>query len=183
MEIKSKYLIKQKTVVLKGIYNNNGEQFTDVVEGEDRFLVSKSPMQIIEDSLISYGSDFNGALKSSKKLLGERVKLNPIMVSSTLDIWMFPSKCHKKQNCIWFVLNHIEGTESLGRGFTKIYLSYDHTFEIRMREISFKNKRDNAKELRDKITKNTNNPTCSTEAPRKGYCLVEDKGTYTVIKK
>src|SRR5207253_2907209 len=112
-----------------------------------------------------------------------KINLHPIMVSGTLDLWIFPTKSYKEQNCIWFVLNHIQGTERLGVKQTKVSLSYGHTIELQMREISFKNKRDNAKDLRDKIDNNTKNPLSFLIEPRKGFCLVEGKGEYKSTKK
>ncbi|MCQ6281598.1 competence protein ComK [Bacillus sp. EB600] len=183
MEIRINYLINAKTVVFKGVYYKNGELITVVVEGDDKFLVAQSPVQIIKHSLLSYGSDFNGALNSSKELLGTKINLHPIMVSGTLDLWIFPTKSYKEQYCIWFVLNQIQGTERLGVKQTKVSLSYGHSIELQMKEISFKNKRDNAKELRDKITNNGKNPLSFLLEPRKGFCLVEGKGEYKSIKK
>jgi competence protein ComK len=182
MEIRKHYLIIDETVLLKGIYYKNGEKYTEVIEANDRFLVSQSPTEIIEFSLIRYGLDFKGALKSSKHLLGNKVKMHPIMVNPALDIWIFPSHSYKKQDCVWFVLKHIQDTEPLGLKHTKIYLNYDHTFELKMRRSSFIIKRDKANELRDKITNTANNHLSFLAEQRKGFYLREDKGEYVLQK-
>ena len=97
MDILPDYLINEKTVVFKGIYYKNGELYTVVVEGEDKFLVARSPIQIIKHSLLSYGSDFNGALNSSKELLGTKINLHPIMVNGPLDLWIsLPNRTKSK---------------------------------------------------------------------------------------
>src|SRR4051794_30948006 len=107
MEIRKNYLINEKTGLLIGDYYTNGALYTKVIEGMEIFLVAMSPVQLIDKSLLQYGSSFIGALSSSKEVLGE-MYMYPIKISSSLDIWLFPSKSYKKSNCIWFVLNHIE---------------------------------------------------------------------------
>lgn len=178
MNVKYDYLINEETVLFYGVRNENGELFTHVIDKDDEFLVAMSPVELIDKSLISYGSSFKGALYSSTQLLGENRRMYPIKIDASLDIWLFPTKSYKKENCIWFALNHVKGTRPLGIKFTKVYLSYGHTFEIVMRESAFREKRLNAEVLKEKITTNTKNSTSFLVEPKKGFMIVEEKGRY-----
>ncbi|WP_251551238.1 competence protein ComK [Neobacillus muris] len=178
MELKYEYLINGNTVLFYGKLNENGEMYTVAVEGEEMFMVAMSPIQLIDRSLIRYGSSFKGALKSSSMLLGENKKMYPIKMDASLDIWLFPSQSYKKDNCVWFALNHVKNTQALGQKFTLVYLSYGHQFEIAQRESSFRNKRQTAKDLKDMINQNTQNSWNYIDQPKKGIMIIEKKGGY-----
>ncbi|WP_312474733.1 competence protein ComK [Neobacillus sp.] len=178
MSLKYDYLINEKTVLFYGIFNENGELFTHVIDEDDEFTVMMSPVQLIDKTLISYGSNFKGALNSSTQLLGENRRMYPIKIDASLDIWLFPTKSYKKETCIWFALNHVKGTQPLGVKFTKIFLSYGHTIEIVMKESAFRDKRLTAEDLKDKITTNTKNFMSFMVESKKGFMIVEEKGRY-----
>lgn len=175
MDLKQEHIINTKTVLFRGFYYEHGELFTKMIEGDEQFLIAMTPLELIDHSLLKYGSDFHGALRSAKELLGKSKKMYPIQINGTLDIWLFPTKSYKQQNCIWFGLNHIKDCKPLSVNRTKVSLSYGHTIEIEMREQAFKNKRNNAKELREKIVNNSNHPFNFLYEPKKGFCLFEEK--------
>ncbi|MDR6999687.1 competence protein ComK [Neobacillus niacini] len=183
MEIKNNYLINGKTVLFYGECFENGESFTHVVEGDKEFLVAMSPVKLIDQSLMSYGSNFSGALKSSKKQLGDNKCMYPIKIDATLDIWLFPTKSYKKENCVWFNLNHVKNPEALGVKFTRVFLSYGHTIEIAMKASAFRDKRQSAQDLKDMITSNTKNSLGRSDEPVKGFIIVEKKGRYSCKSK
>jgi len=178
LDIKYNYLINGKTVLLYGVFHENGELFTFVIEGADCFLVAMSPVNLIDKSLISYGSDFKGALSSSRKLLGENKKMYPIKIDGSLDIWLFPTRSYKKHNCVWFALNHVKNTKSLGIKDTKVFLSYGHEINIKMRESSFRNKRNLTSDLRGMIDHNRQQSLGFITEPERGFRIVEEKGEY-----
>ncbi|MFJ5717523.1 competence protein ComK [Neobacillus sp. NPDC093127] len=178
MNLKYDYLINEKTVLFYGVRNENGELLTHVIDKDDEFLVPMSPVQLIDKSLISYGSSFKGALYSSTQLLGENRRMYPIKIDASLDIWLFPTKSYKKETCIWFSLNHVKGSQQLGLRFTKVFLSYGHTTEIAMKESAFREKRLNAEVLKEKITTNTKNSMSFMVEPKYGFIIVEEKGRY-----
>jgi competence protein ComK len=177
MNIKYDYLINQKTILFYGVYYENGALYTFVVNGEEVFLVAMSPEKLIDNSLMSYGSSFKGALKGSQLLLGKNRKMYPIKIDASLDIWIFPTKSYKKENCVWFALNHVIDTQPQGVQFTKVFLNHGHTIEIAMKESAFREKRRNTDELKDKIVYNTKN-SFMVDQPKKGYIIVEKKGKY-----
>ncbi|NHC43419.1 hypothetical protein G6549_26490 [Bacillus sp. MM2020_1] len=179
MEITVDYLINEETSLLMGEYYTNGELFTRVVEGMNLFLVALSPVQLIDKSLLRYGSSFNGALSSSKEVLGE-IKMHPIKISSTMDIWLFPSKSFKKPNCIWFVLNHVQDTLPRTVKKTEVFLRHGHKITIEMKESSFRDKRRNAEKLRERISHNINSLK-SINDEIIGYLIKEDEGGFKYI--
>lgn len=178
MELKEDYLINAKTVLIYGYRYENGYLYTFVIDGEDMFIVAMSPYQLIEKSLICYGSNFKGALKSSQKLLGKNKRKYPIKIDASLDIWLFPTKSYKKENCVCFILKHIKNTIPLGPNCTTIFLNYGHTFEIAMRESAFRDKCWLTEDLKDKIISNHKKSLNFEVEPKKGFMIVERKGTY-----
>lgn len=177
VEIKHKYLINEKTILFYGVYYENGELYTFVVHDEEVFLVAMPPMKLIDKTLMSYGSSFKGAIKSSQLLLGENRKMYPIKIDSSLDIWIFPTKSYKKENCVWFALNHVLDTKPRGVQLTKVFLTNGHTIELAMKESAFREKRRNTDELKDKIAYNTKY-SFMVGLPKEGYIIVERKGKY-----
>jgi competence protein ComK len=178
LEVKYEYLINNRTILLYGVLHENGHLYTFVLEEEEAFLVAMAPIKLIDQSLISYGSSFSGALKSSTYLLGKDRKKYPIKIDASLDIWLFPTKSYRQDNCVWFALNHVRDTLPLGQKYTKILLSNGHTFELGMREWSFRSKLRTTENLRDIIKGNTKNPINLTVNNQKGFLIVEKKGEY-----
>ncbi|MEH7248585.1 competence protein ComK [Neobacillus niacini] len=177
MKIKYKYLINEKTILFYGVYYENGELYTFVVHDDDVFLVAMPPMKLIDKTLMSYGSSFKGAIKSSQLLLGKNRKMYPIKIDASLDIWIFPTKSYKKENCVWFALNHVIDTKPQGVQFTKVFLTHGHTIELAMKESAFREKRRNTDELKDKIVYNTKY-SFRVDQPKIGFIIVEKKGKY-----
>ena len=58
MEVRDTHLLNEKTVLVTGEYNNRGELWSRVIEGEETFLVRKAPIAVIEETLLHVGSDF-----------------------------------------------------------------------------------------------------------------------------
>lgn len=172
------YLINEKTVLFYGEYQQYGELFTVVIDGKDRFLVPMSPLKLIDQSLLCYGGDFKGALKSSKRLLGDNKKMYPLKIDASLDIWIFPTKAYVKDSCFWFSYTHITNAVSFGSKLTKVFLSYGHECVIEMRADSFRKKRSNASDLRDAIHYNTKKSINQNDDSLEGFIVVEKRGQY-----
>jgi competence protein ComK len=183
MKIKYDYLINNRTILLYGVLHENGHLYTFVLEEEEAFLVAMAPVKLIDQSLINYGSSFSGALKSSTYLLGKKRKKYPIKIDASLDIWLFPTKSFRKDNCIWFALNHVRDTLPLGQKFTKVLLSNGHTFELGMREFAFREKRRSAENLKDVIAHNAKGSSNYLVEPKKGFMILEKKGEYKCKEK
>lgn len=181
--LKDNYMINEKTVLLTGEYAKFGHQWTRVIEGEETFLVKKRPIELINSALLCLGSDFHGARRSSKRILGE-CHMCPIKINCNLGIWLFPTKSYKDDHCIWFSLMHVQDTEPCGIRRTKVLLSYNHEIEIEMKESSFKNKKQKAIDLRESMLRNAQSPITFYFEPKKGLYIVEGEGLnrYTLKK-
>lgn len=107
-KIKANILLKDQAVSFLQLVGSGR-----VVDGDYMFLVAMTPVQLIDKSLICYGSNFQGAFKSSQQLLGKHRKKYPIKIDAALDIWLFPTKPKPCQTLA-----------STGRKFTKVALSY-----------------------------------------------------------
>jgi competence protein ComK len=178
LEVKYEYLINNRTILLYGVLHENGHLYTFVLEEEEAFLVAMAPIKLIDKSLICYGSNFVGALKSSSVLLGKERKKYPIKIDASLDIWLFPTKSYRQNNCVWFALNHVRDTMPIGQKFTKVYLSNGHMFELVLNESALRAKLRSAESLRDMITFNTKNSISYLVEPKKGFMIVEKKGKF-----
>lgn len=170
MEIRERYLINEKTVMITGEYNNRGELWTRVIEGEESFLVRKTPTDIIEETLLNVGSNFTGARCSSKYLLSP-MKMHPISVNPQMGILLFPTKNMKNYSCIWFSLVHVKTTIRVNSSQTEVLTSFGHTILVDMSERAFKTRRHKAIELQETISKNLSCPLIFYVEPVKGYYI------------
>ena len=175
MKILNDYQINEETVLLTGEYDENGRLCTRVIEGEQTFLVNLKPLQVINNTLLLLGSDFRGSRASSKKILGE-TNMYPIKINCHLGIWLFPTKSYINDYCVWFSLMHVKKTKARGVRRTEVFLSYNHTFIIDMKESSFNLKRQKAEDLRESMLKNSRSPLTFYLEPKKGFCISEDDG-------
>jgi competence protein ComK len=154
MRIVHEYLINENTVLVEGIYDEFANLWSKVLDKEELLLVMLSPEKLINHTLLKHGSDFQGAVNSSRHILGE-VKTPPIPINAKLDIWLIPTKDSKLQSCVWFSHSHIQKTKAVGRKKTEVDLSFGHTYELLMKETSFNHKWQRAAQLKERITKNS----------------------------
>lgn len=154
MEVKERedYCIIAETIMLIPFFNDCGYLYSKVIEGEDVFIVRKSPLQIIEFSLLSYGNNFNGALLASKFHLGGK-KMLPIKICGTQCIYLFPTQAYKNPMCEWVFVHHINDLKKSKHVGTHIFLKNGRVLTINMKEKQLKVKINLAKELQNKIEK------------------------------
>ncbi len=184
MTIKKVYMINEKTVLLTGEYDSYGKLTTRVIEGEDTFLVDQTPTQVIDASLLQIGSSMQGALLSSKKLLGEQY-MYPITVNPHLGIYLLPTHSLKKRNCVWFSLMHVKDVRAQSVKQTEVLTNYGHTIVINMKKSAFQAKHQTANQLRETVARNMQCPLSFYLEPRQGFYLKDDaKGNkLKIIKK
>ncbi|GAM14750.1 competence protein ComK [Mesobacillus selenatarsenatis] len=175
MNLLSDYTINQETVLLTGEYNENGKLCTRVIEGEDTFLVDMKPIDVINKTLLGLGSNFNAGRKSSREILGD-IYMCPIKINCNLGIWLFPTKSYNNEFCVWFSLTHVKKTKAVGIRKTEVYLSYNHTFVINMKESKFNQRKQAAKDLRYEMTKNSQGILTFYVEPKKGLMIRESEG-------
>lgn len=184
MELRDRHLINEKTVLLTGEYNDRGELWSRVIEGEETFLVRKSPIAVIEETLLHLGSNFLGARRSSKYLLTP-TRMHPISVNPQMGILLFPTKNIKCHCNIWFSLIHVKTTNPVGINKIEVLTSFGHTILIDMSERAFNNKRRKAVQLQEAITNNLNCPLNFYVEPKKGFYISKSpkENNYSLEKK
>ncbi|MDP4086523.1 MAG: competence protein ComK [Bacillota bacterium] len=175
MEVRSHYIFNKRTVLLTGEYDDDGLRCTRVIEGHQTFLVKLSPVDLINENLLRLGSNFSGAVASSKFILGIKV-MCPLQINDAQDMWIFPTKSYKKTDCVWFFLNQIVNTRPLGVRETVVNLEFGHTYTIEMKESSFNNKRRKAEDLRGIMTKNAKGPLNDDLEPKVRFEISRVKG-------
>jgi competence protein ComK len=176
MNLLNDYTINQETVLLTGEYNEYGKLCSRAIEGEVPYLIDKKPLEVINKTMLGLGSDFNAGRKSSREILGD-IYMCPIKINCNLGIWLFPTKSYNDDFCVWFSLAHVKGTKAIGIRKTEVYLSYNHTFVINMKESHFNQRKQKAIELRDEMMKNSQGMlTFYIEKPKKGLTIREGEG-------
>jgi competence protein ComK len=142
----NKYHINNDWVLMTGEYANYGKLCSRVMVGNTTFLVERSPLQILADSLDYIGLDLQGAKNGAKKILGER-RIAPLIVNPYQDICVFSDKSMKCPTSIIFNLDQIEKTLPYDHK-TKVTLKNGYTIIIDLRYHSFNAKMQLAQQLK-----------------------------------
>ncbi|NHC41063.1 hypothetical protein G6549_13895 [Bacillus sp. MM2020_1] len=143
-------------ILLTGEYDGYGKQCARVMVGGTSFLVDRSPLHLLDDTLTHIGYDLRGAMASAKLILGERSRC-PIIVNPYLGICLFPNKSPHNADCIWFNPEHIVRTIAVGSK-TKVELSNRHSIIVDSRLAFFNNRIHNANQLLQTAMKRGNHP-------------------------
>lgn len=158
-------------VLMLGEYDQNGKLCTRVMEVDKTFLVDKTPLEVLKDTIHYIGFDFKGAMSASKLILGN-VNMCPVIVNPVHGICMFPNKAYKNDDTIWFNPIHIINTSPLGRN-TKVDLSNGYSIEIHSRLSGFNTRLQNAEHLRKITSDRGNNPMTLIIEKKRGKLLTK----------
>ncbi|WP_425481992.1 competence protein ComK [Cytobacillus depressus] len=150
--MRSQYTINKDFKYMKGYRDRHGKLCTLVKETEKTFMVDKSPLEIIDDSIVRIGYNLKGAMETSKRLLGN-IYHHPVLVCPIQRIVLFPTQSAKHEECIWFNPNHIKRTTSHKRQ-TFITFSNGKTKIIRAKLCSFNSKLQIAEQLENMTREN-----------------------------
>jgi competence protein ComK len=162
-------------ILMMGEYDRYGKLCARVMAGRSSFLVDRTPLQLLDDTITYIGFDLRGAMASAKLILGERARC-PIIVNPYQGICLFPNKSPFKADCIWFNPEHIVRTKAIGNK-TEIELSNGHSIIVDSKLNSFNNRIQKANQLMQ-ISKNRGNhpsPTIFYLEPPKGHQLTKEK--------
>lgn len=124
--------------MLMGEYAFGGKLCTRFMEKEACFLVDKSPLLVLDESIHYYGFNLMGAMKSSRLALGKK-SMVPIMINPAQKVCVFPTKSPFKHDCIWFNPEHIVNTTSDGNK-TIVHFKNRYNIAVDMRLFTFNNK-------------------------------------------
>jgi len=141
---------------MRGHYDRFGKLCTQITEANRTFIVDKSPLEVLNDSIRGIGFDLRGALETSKYLLGD-VHMCPIMVNPIHQIVLFPTRSPKHEDTIWLNPYPIRRTASNNRK-TLITFHNNTTLIVPLRLASFNTKLKTAEQLRDMTVELANKP-------------------------
>ncbi|MBO1511878.1 competence protein ComK [Metabacillus bambusae] len=100
------HIINENTMALIPKYTKLAELHSTVFEKYKVENVSRSPLDIVEDSCDYYGSDLSGRINSAQKILkGQRML--PVIISEVNKYCMVPLCSPKNTNCIWLAYKHV----------------------------------------------------------------------------
>ncbi len=96
------YEINNDTLALIPINNYKSR----IIEKNNIFEVSMTPMQIIDNSCQFFGSSYQGRFSGTKKLIGVSHKA-PIIIEESKEIIFFPTNSPRLYDCCWISLKNI----------------------------------------------------------------------------
>lgn len=128
----------------------NGYPLTKIYTVSGESIIRVPTIQIIKESIIRYGSHYDGALKSAKHYLGGSYVL-PLQISGQYKIYMFPTKACLHAECVWIALDHYKGCEKVDSLHTRIFLSNDASIIVECKTTLLMNRYNKALTFRNKI--------------------------------
>ena len=131
---------------------DNGYLYTKLYDEDTSYIVKNSPLNILKDSIIGYGSDYQGAKNSSKSYLGGSYSL-PLQISGQHRIYMFPTHTCRDSECAWIALDHYKGCDSVDNRKCLLHLSNQITICINCKASLLMKRYNNALKLKDRIEK------------------------------
>ncbi|OCA89545.1 hypothetical protein F7984_07345 [Pradoshia sp. D12] len=151
MIVENRPYIRIDTKVLLPVFVE-GYLYTQLYFQDTFYMVEKSPLAILKDSIIGYGADYQGAKNSSKSYLGGSYIL-PLQISGQHSIYMFPTHSCRDVECAWIALDHYRGCDPIDSSECYVYLSNQTTININCKASILMKRYNNALKLKDKIEK------------------------------
>ena len=125
--MKNQYEINEETMAILKI----DDDYSEVYELHDHYLVSKSSNKIMEDSCKYFGSSLDGRRKGTEAMIGVNYKA-PIIVEESREIIFFPIS-NSRENTNWIGLKHIK---SYYRENEQLVLVFENNTKITL-DISY----------------------------------------------
>ncbi|MBO0993113.1 competence protein ComK [Bacillus sp. SD088] len=143
-EVRENYIIKSFTAGLLPLIDNYGYLMTQVVEENDYFAVRKSPLQIMQDSLLYYGHDLEGASQASRQALGN-INMPPVKVYDR--IYWFPIYSKEREHNIWLSANHVDRYKAENKKETSLDIGKKYTITLELSLRAYERKLNKARTL------------------------------------
>jgi len=128
MKYCNNYIINPETIAILPEFQIEGAQ-SQIIEVDRIFFAAPTPTEIIEESLLHYGSDLKGARKSTAYHLGS-VHRPPLMISSELSIYFYTSEAISKTDNVWFSVFHTKRMDKCRGGKTMVHFNNDLSLEV-----------------------------------------------------
>ncbi|PLS02319.1 competence protein ComK [Neobacillus cucumis] len=169
MYLEKKYIINPNFLYMVGYYDRHAKLCTLVKELHRTFVVDRSPLEILNDSIKCIGFDLRGAMETAKWMLGNKY-MCPIMVNPINKICVFPDKSVKNADTIWFNPCHIVRTKSANQN-AQVVFTNGQTITLPLKLYTFNQKLQTAEQFRKMFIGMDNDPFSFKEDPKKGACL------------
>jgi competence protein ComK len=127
------FLIDEKVCAIIPYYNEYGELCSRVVKDDGDIKLKISPIRLLEESCITYGSTFRGRIEAIKYLMGFKKRI-PLTVSCKKNIFAFPINSHLRKDEIWIFTNKVLKYREVKKSVTRITFRNFKEIDI---EISF----------------------------------------------
>jgi competence protein ComK len=167
---RDQYCINLDTILVLPKLDKHGNLISLVLEGIQIYVINKGPLQIIKDSLLHYGSNFDGARRAASFHLGNGYS-QPVMISSLHNLYWFPHSSPNNIDCGWFALHHIMNHKAIDKINTQVVFTHGHILVINMRERLFRNRKFKARELKQKVEEKSQ----FYLEPKKGLMIVKER--------
>lgn len=105
----------------------NEKKGSVIYEDNDRYIVSESPFEIMEESCKYFGSTYEGRKNGAKEMLGAEYKV-PIIIEDSSNLIVFPTTSPQSEDCVWISLNRVNKIIRIDSNNTKII--FDNNKEL-----------------------------------------------------
>jgi competence protein ComK len=166
LKVEENYIIHPSFMYMFGVFDRNAKLCTIVWELNRTFIVDKSPLEILNDSIRCIGFDLRGAMKTSQLFLGNK-HMCPVMINPIHKICVFPNKSAKHPDAMWFNPTHIIRTNTLRRQ-TKVEFSNGLVIIVPSKLYSFNHKLQTADQYMKMTNGISNNHPTIKKGPKKG---------------
>ena len=149
----SQYIINRYTSALASHFHN-GYEYTQVLEGNETFIVAQSPDYIVNESFLHNGSTLDGAIEAARYHLKKKNKL-PVVLSAQHHITLIRCPSFDKSGTVWLVHSHIHSIETDPNHYNKtiVHTNNGHSFTIDMKLSILQTKRTQASFLHSTFLK------------------------------
>lgn len=168
LEVRNYYIINQGFMFMTEHLDRYGNQYTLIRDTSGLTAVSRSTLNIMDDSIRCIGFDLRGAVGTSKWLL-DQTAMCPVMINPIDRIVLFPTRSHHHEENIWFNPHHIKRTIGIS-GKTKILFTDGTSLTIPTRLSSFNSKLQTAEQLMNLTIESANKPFTFVLNPKKKIC-------------
>lgn len=120
--------LSSETRALIPVFNEYGEPETLIYGVTEVNRVKGSPIELLEEACLYYGSSVQGRIEAAKGFLGPHRK-TPVLMDWNADTVFFPTIAKESKECIWINFQHVLEVEPLKAG-AKVYFTKGHSLEL-----------------------------------------------------
>ena len=93
------YIISSETLLIVPVMQDKILK-SKVFEYDEEFIVNMSPLDIVKDSCLFFGSSFDGRKEGTKTLIECEIKV-PILIEDSRNLIFFPTSSYKNSKNSW----------------------------------------------------------------------------------